>query len=101
MNSIRVVKVAPKLPPEVVLVENQLDALQALVGGNIEAVPLEGGLTLVCNEEGKLLDLPANTIIPEIGDWVAGTFFVTKTTDDGEFASLTDGQVKRVVARFR
>lgn len=39
-----------------------LDELQTYVGGYIETIALAGGLVLVVNENGKLLNLPKNDI---------------------------------------
>lgn len=39
---------------------NTLEAFQKLVGGYIEAIPVTNRMIIICNEEGKLLDLPQN-----------------------------------------
>jgi hypothetical protein len=74
-------------------IDDDLSSLQALVGGYIEAVPLDGylkavqtGLTLICNEDGKQMNLPANRQVP--GDVIAGTFFIIRTAGE-DFASIT------------
>lgn len=41
-------------------IANTLEALQEAVGGYIETVTLDNGLVLICNEEGKLRDMPYN-----------------------------------------
>ena len=41
-------------------IPNTLEALQEAVGGYIETVTLDNGLVLICNEEGKLRDMPYN-----------------------------------------
>jgi len=41
-------------------IPNTLKALQEAVGGYIETVTLENGVVLICNEEGKLRDMPYN-----------------------------------------
>ena len=44
-----------------------LGNLQNIVGGYIEVVTLpELGVVIVCNEEGRLLDIPYNTTICDI-----------------------------------
>lgn len=41
--------------------QNQLEHLQKAVGGYIEVVPsTQDGYSIVCNEEGKLNNLPIN-----------------------------------------
>lgn len=80
--------------------ENGLGSMQRAVGGLIQAVYEPGGrnAVLICNDEGKLLDLPLNRALRdedgEIYDAIAGTFFICGTPPDGEsFTSLTDEQV--------
>ena len=41
-------------------IPNTLEALQEAVGGYIETVTLNNGLVLICNEEGKIRDMPYN-----------------------------------------
>ena len=41
-------------------IPNTLKALQETVGGYIETVTLDNGVVLICNEEGKLRDMPYN-----------------------------------------
>ena len=50
----------PRIEP---LFENTLEAFQKAVGGYIETVTLCTDLVLICNEEGRLLDLPYNTTL--------------------------------------
>ena len=61
-------------------IENTLEAMQAVVGGYIEVVPFTFDDVLVCNEEGKLRDLPFNFSMPF--DDIVGTVFIC--CDDGE-----------------
>ena len=96
-ESIRVLKVAPGLAPEIVTMPNTLDALQAAVGGYIEAVTLDANSILVCNEEGKLTGLPANRQVG--GDTIAGTFLIVGA-EDGDFASLSDADAAYYAEKF-
>ena len=41
-------------------IPNTLRALQEAVGGYIETVTLDNGAVLICNEEGKIRDMPYN-----------------------------------------
>lgn len=59
----RAIKKEPGRLAEVVEIENDLKALQQAVGGWIEAVTLPYGLCVICNEEGRLMGLPYNTIV--------------------------------------
>lgn len=96
-GNIRVLKVEPGKVPEAVTVPNTLEALQAVVGGYIETVGLDANALLVCNEEGKLLGLPANRQVA--GDIIAGTFLVVGS-DDGEFCSLADADMAHYAEQF-
>lgn len=72
-ENIRVLKVAPGKAPEAVAIPNTLEAMQQMVGGYIEVIPLED-VCLVCNEEGKLMGLPGSrrlgmTSLPAPSSW--------------------------------
>lgn len=85
-EQIRVLKVEPGKAPEEVTMPNTLEALQAAVGGDIEAVGLDSDAYLICNELGKLIGLPANRRVN--GEPIAGTFLIVGSTD-GDFCSLS------------
>ena len=94
---IQVLKVAPGKAPEAVTIPNTLEAMQQMVGGYIEVIPLDG-VCLVCNEEGKLMGLPGSRRLGD--DIIAGTFFLAGDTPDGGFCSLTQEQTDRWRRRF-
>ena len=94
---IQVLKVEPGNAPESVSMPNTLKAFQAAVGGYIEAVGLDCGAVLICNEEGKLMGLPANRRLGD--DVIAGTFLIVGEAD-GEFCSLTDTDAARCAEQF-
>jgi len=96
-EQIRVLKVEPGKAPETITMPNKLDAFQAAAGGYIEVVGLDANAALVCNEEGKLIGLPANRQVG--GDTIAGTFLIVGM-DDGEFCSLADADMAHYVERF-
>lgn len=79
---------------------------QQLVGGTIQAVyPFEEPVALICNDEGKLLNLPPNRALRDcngaIYDIVAGTFFLCAASADSDrFESLTDEQAQTYMERF-
>lgn len=82
--------------PEIMNIENTLEAKQELVGGLIEVVSgLKDDILLVCNEEGKLTNLLPNLMFDF--DYIAGDcFFVGDDYDNGDFKSLTDEQINEV-----
>jgi len=89
---IKVVIVEPNKKPRVALVENKLSDLQAIVGGYIETILARSDIILVCNEEGKLMELPYNRTV--YGEPIVGTFFLTTSNREGDFVSLSDEQVE-------
>ena len=58
------IKCIVKRPDEqfghVTWVSDSLENLQKTVGGYIETVTLDNGVVLICNEEGRLRDMPYN-----------------------------------------
>lgn len=101
---IKVLKVEPDKAPELIEMKNELEAMQAIVGGYIEVMPIEEGVAIVCNEEGKMYGAELNRPIyhgGQIVDIIAGTFFIAG--DDisiGEFVSLTDKQIAKYTKQF-
>lgn len=100
LKKITVLVCEPNKRPRRAVIEDTLEAEQALVGGLIEvAYPPshKDNTMIVCNEEGKLDNLDINRCLYAADgypyDVVFGTFFVV--TDDGEggFASLTEEQL--------
>ena len=103
----RTVLVCPNEPAREFEITNDLAAMQEVVGGMIQAVyPFDEPVALVCNDEGKLLNLPLNRVLRdsdgEIYDAIAGPFFLCSAPPDSEqFGSLSEEQVNRYLERFR
>lgn len=75
----------PGQKAEIVAIENSLEAMQKAVGGYIETVTVLPHLTVVCNEEGLLLDMPYNCEvfgIPFVGP------VIVAGVDGDEFCSM-------------
>ena len=102
----QVVVVEPKKKPTAQDIGSDLDSMQKIVGGPIEAVyPFDAPVALICNEEGKLLGLPLNRALRDdvgnVYDIISGTFFLCAApTDSDHFEGLTDQQVKTYLERF-
>ena len=63
-NKISVLLVEPEKYPKVIEIDDSLESMQAVVGGNIEEyMPFEDEVAIICNEEGKLIGLPLNRAI--------------------------------------
>lgn len=79
---ISVLLVEPGKYPQTVEIDNSLEAMQELVGGYIEVImPYESQVALVCNEEGKLTNLPLNRALysgdgrnRKVSDIISGSF---------------------------
>ncbi|WFF73460.1 DUF3846 domain-containing protein [Proteiniclasticum sp. QWL-01] len=53
--------VKPEKAPRMASIASDLNSLQQVVGGYIEAVcPYDDPVAIVCHEEGKLIGLPLN-----------------------------------------
>ena len=102
----QVVIVEPKKKPIVHDIDAGLESMQKIVGGPIEGVyPFDEPVALICNEEGKLLNLPLNRALRDeegnVYDIISGTFFLCDAPPDSDrFAGLTDQQVKTYMERF-
>ena len=77
--------------PQIMFIDNTLEAKQKLVGGLIEVVPYEDVL-IICNEEGKILNMPPNLVFEY--DYIAGNCFVIGDDyKNADFKSLTDEEI--------
>ena len=87
-------------------IDDGLEAMQKIVGGTIQAIyPFEEPIALICNDEGKFLNLPLNRALRDnagcVYDIVAGTVLLCAApTDKDNFASLTEEQVQTCLKRF-
>lgn len=100
-KKLRVVVAEPGKPAEIREIDNTLEAMQAVVGGNLECLPICTGHDVWINEEGKLLGLEPNRMIATgHGDgsaWdVVGTLFVADS-DCGETISLSKQTAQALV----
>lgn len=104
-KEITVVKVEPMKEPVIANLINDLDHLQKAVSigadyqGLIEFVYLEDNVSILCNEEGKLIGLPPNRRFYD--DILCGVFYVVAEDDDGNLISLTPAQQDCYLRRFR
>jgi len=84
-EKIRVLVIEPGKNPEEREIDNTLEALQEIVGGYIECVTMATDLVVICNEEGRLMDLPFNCEICDV--LFVGTILMAGVKRD-EFADL-------------
>lgn len=101
----RVLVVEPERRPEERKIDGSLKSMQDIVGGLIQPIYLDDSVVLVCNDEGKLMNLPANRGLRDkdgqICDIVFGTFFLCGAPGDSDhFTSLTQEQTDQYRERF-
>ena len=87
----RVIRKRPDQVPQIVDVENTLEALQFEVDGWIETVTFAEDACVICNEEGRIQGLPFNLEL--MGILFFGTILIVGV--DGEnFTDLSDAGVE-------
>lgn len=101
----RVLIVEPERRPEVKEIDGSLHTMQGIVGGLIQPIYLDDSTVLICNDEGKLMDLPANRGLRDengqMYDIVFGTFFLCGAPADRDhFTSLTTEQIEQYRKMF-
>ena len=101
---IKALMVEPGKHPCVVELKNDLDSLQKAVSlgapeqGLIEFVYIEDNVSILCNEEGKLIGLEPNRRLGE--DILCGVFYVVAENNNGDLKSLTQEQQERYSKMF-
>ncbi|MBO5275451.1 MAG: DUF3846 domain-containing protein [Clostridia bacterium] len=103
-STLTVLRIAPGKAPEAVTIKNTLEALQAEVGGEIEAIyPFPEEAAVVAHGEAKLIGLPLNRALTDdsgvVYDIIAGTFLVVGLKRDN-FASLPPELQEKFAKRF-
>ncbi len=95
------VKVLIKEPfkePYVKMIDKGLKSYQTVVGGFIQSVEMPNleNVDIFVNDEGLLMGLPANFMLPEYGDCVKGTcFLVGINYRSGASIDITDEQIEK------
>ena len=93
----RVIYKAPGKAPEIIEIENTLEALQEKVGGYIEVVTMAKNARIICNEEGRLRGLPYN--ITFLGERFVGPVLVVGVSGE-DFCDLEDAEYLLDVIRM-
>ena len=97
-KKIRVLMIAPGKEPDIVTLDNNLDALQKAVSidapsqGLIEIITLDKKNCILCNEEGKLIGLAPNRRLGH--DIIVGVFYICGQSKDGELRSLSEDRIR-------
>lgn len=101
----KVLMVEPGKSPYAAEIESGLKSLQAAVGGDIQAVyPYEDPVALICNEEGKLMELPLNRALFDddghIYDIVSGNFLIVGLGEEN-FTDLSPDLMEKYGEQFK
>ena len=95
----KILVVEPERKPEIRVIDGELETMQGIVGGLIQATyPFDDAVALVVNDEGKILGLPMNRGLRDengqLYDIICGTFFICGRGEEN-FTSLTDEQIQK------
>ena len=102
----RILVVEPGKQPEEREIDGSLESMQQIVGGLIQAIyPFDDTVALICNDEGKLMQMkPSRAILDEDGrvmDVIAGPFFICYAPIESEtFLSLPDDLREEMRKKF-
>ena len=103
-EKIKVLALLPMELPKEIELDNTLEAMQNFVGGLIECIALSdtgSEVTLVCNDEGKLLGLPLNRPLWDGADVLAGPGFLAGCDNEGNLTSLPQSTMDFYKEKFR
>ena len=103
-EKIKVLALLPMELPKEIELDNTLEAMQKFVGGLIKCITLSdtgSEVTLVCNDEGKLLGLPLNRPLWDGADVLAGPGFLAGCDNEGNLTSLPQSAMDFYKEKFR
>ena len=92
---------------EIDLTSDSLTALQTAVGGWVQAIDLDATLTMWCNEEGKILDMPHNPFAQVMWneafgpgtDYIVGDVVFSGTPDEEGYTTGLTARAEEVIRR--
>ena len=96
----RVVLVEPGKAARISEIGEDLQDMQEIVGGPIQALyPWDDPAAIICNDEGKLDQLPLNRVLEDY-DIISGPFFICGIQGEN-FSGLTEKQAQKYQQMFR
>lgn len=88
--------------PYIIDIEDSIESMQILVDGYIQCVYLTGNLILVCNGDGRLMNLPTNKFCNYINSNIKGNFLVCRSNYAGDdFADIEDEDIEFAKGLFK
>ena len=107
-GKISVLLVEPNKYPKMIEIDDTLEAMQAVVGGDIEEyMPFEDEVAIICNEEGKVNGLTPNRAVyeensREMLDIICGKFFIAYAPFEAErFQSIPPDLAEKYRKKFK
>lgn len=106
-EKLNVLLVEPNKYPRMIEIEDTLESMQKVVGGNIEEyMPFDDEVAIVCNNKGKHNGMQPNREVysddKKIKDIIFGPFFVCCVSIESEsFKSLPEDLVKKYEEKFK
>ena len=103
----RIVVVEPGRPAYIAKIDDSLEAMQNIVGGLIEVATIfEDDVALICNEEGKIINLPPNRVLEDedgnVLDIIQGTFFLIYAPQDNDnFETLPANLLRKYERKYK
>ncbi len=104
-DKIKVVLLEPDKVARTAEIGTQLKDLQAVVGGDIQAIyPFDEPVCIVMNDDGKLMGLDLNRGLRDknnqLYDIIVGNAFICDCSGE-DFGSLNDEQLKKYTEKFK
>lgn len=86
-DKLRVIRKEPNQDPEIIVIDDTLEAMQKEVHGYIESVTIATDTVVICNEEGLLIGMPHNCRLAD--HLFFGPILVVGTVED-RFTDVPD-----------
>lgn len=107
-GKISVLLVEPNKYPKIIEIDDTLEVMQTVVGGDIEEyMPFEDEVAIICNEEGKITGMAPNRAVyeensREMLDIICGKFFIVYAPFEAErFQSLPPDLAEKYREKFK
>lgn len=107
-GKISVLLVEPNKYPKMIEIDDTLEVMQTVVGGDIEEyMPFEDEVAIICNEEGKITGMAPNRAVyeensREMLDIICGKFFIVYAPFEVErFQSLPPDLAEKYREKFK
>ena len=107
-GKISVLLVEPNKYPKMIEIDDTLEVMQTVVGGDIEEyMPFEDEVAIICNEEGKITGMAPNRAVyeensREMLDIICGKFFIVYAPFEAErFQSLPPDLAEKYRENFK